>query len=114
MFSVPPSALKGENHAAIACPDVARPWHPHYPCPGRTASVHAQGREATVHGGFSRPTCCASADASVRRTVLVDNGHETEWRFSPARLPHYRAADLAEAATLITRGAEHRGTVTRT
>ncbi|HZU34951.1 MAG TPA: hypothetical protein VFA18_03530 [Gemmataceae bacterium] len=50
----------------------------------------------------------------MRRTVLVDNGHETEWRFSPARLPHYRAADLAEAATLITRGAEHRGTVTRT
>jgi D-glycero-D-manno-heptose 1,7-bisphosphate phosphatase len=48
------------------------------------------------------------------RTVLIDNGHETEWRFSPSRLPQYRAADLAEAATLITGVAGHRGAEKRT
>lgn len=35
------------------------------------------------------------------RTVLVDNGHETEWRRSPWRTPHYTAPDLARAAELI-------------
>jgi ribonucleoside-diphosphate reductase alpha chain len=32
------------------------------------------------------------------RTVLLDNGHETEWVLSPARRPDGVAADLAEAA----------------
>jgi D-glycero-D-manno-heptose 1,7-bisphosphate phosphatase len=36
------------------------------------------------------------------RTVLIDNGHETEWAFSPQRLPHHLAADLREAAAIIT------------
>ena len=39
------------------------------------------------------------------RTVLIDNGNETEWVLTPARWPHHRAADLAEAASLIV---EHR------
>ena len=36
------------------------------------------------------------------RTVLVDNGHETEWRRSPLRWPHEVAANLADAALRIT------------
>ncbi len=35
------------------------------------------------------------------RTVLLDNGHETEWVMTARREPHYRAADLAEAAEAI-------------
>jgi D,D-heptose 1,7-bisphosphate phosphatase len=35
------------------------------------------------------------------RTVLIDNGNETEWLLSPDREPHYRARDLAAAARLI-------------
>lgn len=35
------------------------------------------------------------------RTVLIDNGNETEWRDGPLRRPHYRAYDLSEAATCI-------------
>jgi histidinol-phosphate phosphatase family protein len=35
------------------------------------------------------------------RTVLVDNGNETEWDLSPGRVPHHRAADLAAAADVI-------------
>jgi phosphoglycolate phosphatase-like HAD superfamily hydrolase len=36
------------------------------------------------------------------RTVLIDNGNETEWLLAPARTPDFRAADLYEAALLIT------------
>ncbi len=35
-------------------------------------------------------------------TILLDNGHETEWELSPRRIPHLVAADLTEAATFIT------------
>lgn len=35
------------------------------------------------------------------RTVLIDNGNETEWKMSALRTPHLRASDLYEAATLI-------------
>jgi D-glycero-D-manno-heptose 1,7-bisphosphate phosphatase len=37
------------------------------------------------------------------RTVLLDVGNETEWRFSPLRTPTLRASDLAQAAQLILR-----------
>ena len=36
------------------------------------------------------------------RTVLIDNGNETEWKRSPLRWPDLVAADMAEAARLIT------------
>jgi histidinol-phosphate phosphatase family protein len=42
------------------------------------------------------------------RTVLIDNGNETEWKRSPLRLPHHVAADIGEAARLITKS-WHRG-----
>ncbi len=35
------------------------------------------------------------------RTVLIDNGNETEWDVSPEREPHYMAFDMAEAAQKI-------------
>jgi histidinol-phosphate phosphatase family protein len=37
------------------------------------------------------------------RTVLLDVGNETEWRFSPLRTPTLRARDLAHAAQSILR-----------
>ena len=38
------------------------------------------------------------------RTVLLLNGHETEWVLTPQRRPHYVAADLAQAAEIIVDG----------
>lgn len=35
------------------------------------------------------------------RTILIDNGNETEWERSPLRMPHYTVANLAEAAQRI-------------
>lgn len=37
------------------------------------------------------------------RTILLDVGNETEWRFSPLRTPTFRARNLAEAAQLLLR-----------
>ncbi len=34
------------------------------------------------------------------RTVLIDNGHETEWVLTPVRRPHLTVRDLARAACL--------------
>jgi D-glycero-D-manno-heptose 1,7-bisphosphate phosphatase len=39
--------------------------------------------------------------AAGMRTVLVDNGNETEWRRSPERTPDVVVRDLAEAAERI-------------
>ena len=36
------------------------------------------------------------------RTVLLDNGHETEWLDGPQRVPTARAADLHAAALVVT------------
>ncbi|MDX2096795.1 MAG: HAD family hydrolase [Leptolyngbyaceae cyanobacterium bins.59] len=36
------------------------------------------------------------------RTILLDNGHETEWQLSPQRVPHFVVPTLAEAAKVIT------------
>lgn len=35
------------------------------------------------------------------KTVLIDNGNETEWKLSALRTPHLTAADLFDAARLI-------------
>jgi D-glycero-D-manno-heptose 1,7-bisphosphate phosphatase len=35
------------------------------------------------------------------RTILVDNGNETQWRLSPERIPHARVSTLEEAAHVI-------------
>lgn len=37
------------------------------------------------------------------RTVLLDNGNETEWRTGPHREPHFVARDLREVAHAILR-----------
>ena len=40
------------------------------------------------------------------QTILLDNGNETEWLLSSERIPHFRATDLAEAATIIRQEVE--------
>lgn len=35
------------------------------------------------------------------RTILIDNGNETEWQVSLQRLPHHMVANLEEAARVI-------------
>jgi D-glycero-D-manno-heptose 1,7-bisphosphate phosphatase len=40
------------------------------------------------------------------RTVLLDNGNETEWRAGNHRTPHARAGDLYRAAQMIARACD--------
>jgi D,D-heptose 1,7-bisphosphate phosphatase len=40
------------------------------------------------------------------RTMLIDNGNETEWRLSPGRIPTRMAPDLYSAAVLIASHSE--------
>ncbi len=35
------------------------------------------------------------------RTILIDNGNETEWIIAPSRVPHHIVSDLKEAAEII-------------
>jgi histidinol-phosphate phosphatase family protein len=35
------------------------------------------------------------------KTILLDNGHETEWQLSPQRRPHYLAINFIEVAGII-------------
>ncbi len=35
------------------------------------------------------------------RTILLDNGNETEWRTGEARCPDYVVRDLAQAAAIV-------------
>jgi D-glycero-D-manno-heptose 1,7-bisphosphate phosphatase len=44
------------------------------------------------------------------RTVLIDNGNETEWKMSPMRKPHFTASDLYMAATMIAAADQMEGT----
>ena len=39
------------------------------------------------------------------RTVLIDNGNETEWVITPDRMPHGIALDVAQAARLVLEAA---------
>jgi histidinol-phosphate phosphatase family protein len=39
------------------------------------------------------------------RTILLDVGHETEWRAGEQRVPHHVVADLGEAAAVIAEAA---------
>lgn len=42
------------------------------------------------------------------RSILLDNGNETEWRYNALRVPHFMASDLAGAAGIVlTEDAAH-------
>ncbi|MGB3296549.1 MAG: HAD family hydrolase [Phormidesmis sp.] len=41
------------------------------------------------------------------RSVLIDNGNETEWILSPARSPEIRAANFTQATNAILHAARH-------
>ncbi len=47
------------------------------------------------------------------RTVLIDNGNETQWHLSSARRPDWVASDLFDAATLVVRAELERSTAAR-
>jgi D,D-heptose 1,7-bisphosphate phosphatase len=45
------------------------------------------------------------------RTILIDNGNETEWQDGPLRTPDFTAANFAEAAEIILAETKHAGKI---
>jgi D,D-heptose 1,7-bisphosphate phosphatase len=48
------------------------------------------------------------------RSLLINNGHETEWKLNPLRQPLYVASDLLDAAQFITKVNRHDSTTSFT
>jgi D-glycero-D-manno-heptose 1,7-bisphosphate phosphatase len=47
-----------------------------------------------------------AGQAAGCRTILIDNGNETEWKSSAARTPTYVVSDLEEAAHIVSGSAQ--------
>jgi len=99
------------------------PHHPHgtvsdhaFACACRTPSPGMLLRAAHEHSIDLRSSWMIGdilhdVEAGNRagcRTLLIDNGNETEWRLGPRRLPTRMAPDLYSAAMLIARHADER------
>ena len=91
-------------------------WCPHAPGEGCGCRKPAAGlleRAAREHGiDLSRSWMVGDIlddiEAGRRagcRTVLLDNGNETEWQVTPGRVPHHVSHHLARAGALILREA---------
>jgi histidinol-phosphate phosphatase family protein len=80
------------------------------PAPGlilRAASEHG----IDLHRSWFIGDILDDVEAGARagcRTVLLDNGHETEWRDGPMRTPTLRAPDLYRAAVAIVEASKNR------
>jgi len=92
-----------------ACPHAPGPAGPvpaclcHKPAPGllrQAARVHGLDLSRCWMVGDTLDDVEAGRRAGCR-TVMLDRGNETEWRLSPLRTPHLRAANLLEAAQAI-------------
>ena len=89
-------------------------WCPHAPYAGCGCRKPAAGlleRAAREHGidlsqSWMVGDILDDIEAGRRagcRTVLLDNGNETEWQITPERVPHHMAHHLAQAGALILR-----------
>src|SRR5690606_16628190 len=86
------------HHPEGVLPRFARACDCRKPRPGLVrralADLGAEPGEAWMVGDILDDV--EAGRAAGCRTVLVDGGgHETEWRLTPERTPHFRAADLA-------------------
>ncbi|WP_447978261.1 D-glycero-alpha-D-manno-heptose-1,7-bisphosphate 7-phosphatase [Candidatus Nitrospira bockiana] len=95
------------HHPEGTVPAHAGPCRCRKPAPGlleRAAAEHRLRLDASWMIGDILDDVEAGRRAGCT-TILLDNGHETEWRLGRCRWPDYLAQDLREAASIIT-GAE--------
>lgn len=101
-----------ERHLAELVPVNAFYYCPHAPQAGCTCRKPQSGmllRAAREHGvelaqSWMVGDILDDVEAGRRagcRTVLVDNGNETEWQLNAERAPHAKVKGLLEAADLI-------------
>jgi len=93
------------HHPDGVVPEYAVACHCRKPQPGgilAAAQTHGIALEESWFVGDILDDVEAGRRAGCR-TLLLDNGHETEWKRTPWRWPDLVARDLAEAARLIAR-----------
>lgn len=81
----------------------ARDCHCRKPKPGMLLQA-AHDRGIDLHASWMIGDILHDVEAGNRagcRTLLIDNGNETEWRLGPKRIPTRMAPDLYAAAVLI-------------
>jgi D,D-heptose 1,7-bisphosphate phosphatase len=91
------------HHPDGKVPPYARDCHCRKPMPGlllKAAHEHGIDLRASWMVGDVLHDVEAGNRAGCR-TILLDNGNETEWRLGPRRLPTRMAPDLYTAAVLI-------------
>jgi D-glycero-D-manno-heptose 1,7-bisphosphate phosphatase len=101
--------LLPELHGFYFCPHA-----PHEGCACRKPASGllvraARERRIDLAGSWMVGDILDDVEAGRRagcRTVLIDNGNETEWRPGPLRTPDRVARDLREAAETIVRAAD--------
>lgn len=96
------------HHPDGSVPAYARDCHCRKPMPGlllKAAHEHGIDLRASWMIGHILHDVEAGNRAGCR-TILLDNGHETEWRLGPRRIPTRMAPDLYTAAVLIANHAE--------
>jgi histidinol-phosphate phosphatase family protein len=107
MFAACGATLHGfhccPHHPQGIVPDYARACDCRKPAPGllyRAAAQHDVDLQASWFVGDILNDVEAGRRAGCR-TILIDNGNETEWDLSPIRTPHVVVPDLAAAAATI-------------
>ena len=91
------------HHPQGVVAQYALPCHCRKPMPGmllRAAHEHGIDLRASWMVGDILHDVEAGNRAGCR-TLLIDNGNETEWRLGPRRIPTRMAPDLYSAAVLI-------------
>ena len=121
-----PSALEGVEHRLEELLPALDGFYfcPHAPGAGCSCRKPACGmlvRAAEEHGVDLRSSWMVGdilddVEAGRRagcRTILVDNGNETQWRLSPERIAHARVSTLAAAARVIVSACRRESTASR-
>lgn len=90
-------------HAFYYCPHVEGTCKCRKPQPGLLLRA-VQDYDIDLSGSWMIGDILNDVEAGRRagcRTILVDNGNETEWKVNEDRIPHYRVKDLRAAAGAI-------------
>lgn len=91
------------HYAAGSVPSYSRDCSCRKPAPGLIARG-ARELDADLASAWLIGDILDDVEAGRRagcRTILIDNGNETEWELNHARLPHHIVGDVHEAARLI-------------
>jgi histidinol-phosphate phosphatase family protein len=90
-------------HAFYYCPHVEGTCNCRKPLPGLLLRA-ASDYDIDLSGSWMIGDILNDVEAGRRagcRTILVDNGNETEWRMDELRIPHHHVKDMRGAAKAV-------------